>query len=443
MLQITQVPAASRRHAPKGDRLRILHVVPTYFPAVRYGGPIRSVHALAKAMTQRGHEVHVYTSSVDGSSDLDVACGECVDLDGVRVRYFRVPFMRRLYWCPALASVLRREISCFDMVHLHSTFLWPTWAAARIAHRAGVPYILSPRGMLGSDVIRRKSRVVKSLWIRFIEQRTIRESAALHVTAELERAEIQGLGLKTPTIHSIPNGVDWPASHGRLAQGPFADIGKPYALFLSRIDAKKGLDRLIAAWQWVPELTLIIAGNDENDYRSQLESLAVANRVEGRIRFVGMVSDDHKWALYENAALFVLPSYSENFGNVVAEAMAMGCPVVVTPQVGLASLVGESGAGVVVDGDPETLAEAIRALLRDPSRRRMMGERGRFIARQKLSWKSVAEQMESLYRELGRTSRGGVPPAHFANEQERRNEEPGLMLDQKDLHEFARVETSR
>jgi glycosyltransferase involved in cell wall biosynthesis len=402
MLQITQGLAAAIRCAPNRDKLRILHVVPTYFPAVRYGGPIRSVHALAKAMTQRGHEVHVYTSSVDGASDLDVPSGESVNLDGVLVRYFRVRFMRRLYWCPSLASVLRKEISSFDVVHLHSTFLWPTWAAARIAHRARIPYVLSPRGMLGSAVIRRKSRLVKSLWIRLIEQRTIRDSAALHVTAEVERVEIQGLGLRTPKIHSIPNGVDWPSSHSGLAEGPFADISKPYALFLSRIDAKKGLDRLIAAWKWVPELTLIVAGNDENDYRSQLERIAVANRVDDRIRFVGMVSDEHKWALYENAALFVLPSYSENFGNVVAEAMAMGCAVVVTPQVGLANLVGESGAGVVVDGAPKILAEAIRALLHDSARRRLMGERGRFAARQKLSWKSVAEQMESLYREMRR-----------------------------------------
>jgi glycosyltransferase involved in cell wall biosynthesis len=224
------------------------------------------------------------------------------------------------------------------------------------------------------------------------------------VTAEIERTEIMGLGLSTPQILSVPNGVDWPASHSALTEGPFSDIRKPYALFLSRIDPKKGLDRLIEAWKWVPELTLIVAGNDENNYRRQLERLAAANRVDGRIRFIGMVSDDHKWALYENAAVFVLPSYSENFGNVVAEAMAMGCPVVVTPQVGLASLVRESGAGVVVDGDPKILAEAIRALLHDAARRRLMGERGRFTARQRLSWTSVAEQMESLYQGLRRKS---------------------------------------
>jgi glycosyltransferase involved in cell wall biosynthesis len=95
-----------------------------------------------------------------------------------------------------------------------------------------------------------------------------------------------------------------------------------------------------------------------------------------------------------------LPSYAENFGNVVAEAMAMGCPVLVTPEVGLARLVGESGSGVVVDGDPPTLAEARCRLMKDATSRRLMGERGRAIASRNLSWGSVASRMESVYAEI-------------------------------------------
>jgi glycosyltransferase involved in cell wall biosynthesis len=393
---------------PAVDRLRILHVVPSYLPAFRYGGPIRSVHALARHQARRGHDVQVFTSSVDGPVDLDVPVGEPVDIDGVRIRYFHVPFVRRLYWCPELARELRRTITTFDVVHLHSVFLWPTWAAARIAKRAGVPYVISPRGMLGIEVIRRKSRVVKSAWIRLIEQRTLRDAAAVHVTADLERIEIEALRLRTSAIHSIPNGVSWPPSHGALAEGPHHGIDRPYALFLSRIDTKKGLDRLIAAWKWIPALTLIIAGNDETGYRTELERQIVAGGLEHRVRFIGMVSDEHKWALYENAAMFILPSYSENFGNVVAEAMAMGCPVIITPEVGLARLVQESGAGIVVRGDPKLLADSVRILLQDANRRRLMGERGRITARQQLSWESATVRMEALYRSIGATNGRGA-----------------------------------
>src|SRR4029077_18421494 len=111
---------------------------------------------------------------------------------------------------------------------------------------------------------------------------------------------------------------------------------------------KKGLDRVIKSWKWIPHLTLIIAGNDEENYLPQLAALAADEGVSHRVCFVGEVSDEYKWALYETAKMLVLPSYSENFGNVVAEAMAVACPVIVTKEVGIASLVLEAGAGVVV-----------------------------------------------------------------------------------------------
>jgi glycosyltransferase involved in cell wall biosynthesis len=299
-----------------------------------------------------------------------------------------------------MRSALKSQISTFDAVHLHSVFLWPTWTAARIAKSAKIPYLVSPRGMLGRTVINGKSRVVKSAWIRLVEQRTLLESSGLHVTAEAETDEIKALGLRLPEIFCVPNGVSWPARHASLAEGPLSGVPKPYALFLSRIDWKKGLDRLIEAWKWVPDLTLLIAGNDEQGYQRKLEQLAADHQVRDRIRFLGLVSDQHKWALYENAMMFVLPSYSENFGNVVAEAMAMGCPVVVTPEVGLANLVRESGSGVVTDGAPRPLADTIRSLVQDPSRRRSMGDRGRFTARRHLSCESSAVQMEGIYRRI-------------------------------------------
>ena len=379
---------------------RILQVVPAYYPAVRYGGPIRSVHGLAAALVRRGHEVHVYTTNIDGDSDLDVPLDAPVDLDGVKVHYFAVPALRRLCWSPLMGESLRRNVSGFDVVHLHSTFLWPTWAAARAAKRAGTPYLLAPRGMLGAAVIRGKSRHAKTLWINLVERRSLADAAGVHVTAELEAQEIAALHLPLPRVFCVPNGIEWPARHRPLADGPFADLSRPYALFLSRIDWKKGLDRLITSWKWVQDLPLVIAGNDEHGYRATLEALAQREGISDRVRFVGPVRDEHKWALYENATLFVLASYSENFGNVVAEAMAMSCPVILTPEVGLAALVRETGAGVITSGEPRELASAVAALIADPARRRDMGRAGSRAVTERLSWNAVAARMEDVYRSV-------------------------------------------
>ncbi len=381
--------------------LRILHVVPAYYPAVRYGGPIRSVHGLAAALARRGHDVHVYTTNVDGAADLDVPLGEPVELDGVRVHYFPVTQLRRLCWSPSLGSQLRKSIDGFDAVHLHSVFLWPMWAAARAARRVGVPYIVAPRGMLVRDMIHRKNRWIKTLWIDLVERSTLVQAAGLHVTAELEGEELRALfGPVLPQINNIPNGIDWPDQHAPNSSGPFVNLPERYALFLSRISWKKGLDRLITAWQWVPDLPLVIAGNDEENYRPKLESLARSLGVAERVIFLGEVDDAHKWALYESAEFFVLPSYSENFGNVVAEAMAMGCPVVVSPDVGIAAIVNEEGAGIVTPCDPAKLAAVIRQLLSDPAARKEFGRRGRIAARTRLSWDGIAAQAEDLYQDI-------------------------------------------
>ena len=380
--------------------LRLLHVVPSYYPAVRYGGPIRSVHALCASLAQRGHEVSVYTTNIDGENNSDVPLGRPVDMDGVLISYFPVPALRRLCWSPALARTLRKTTASFDLVHLHSVFLWPTYAAARAARRAQVPYVLSPRGMLVGDVIRKRSRLVKSAWIGLVEQKSLAQAARVHVTAEIEGDEVKSLGLELPQIMCVPNGVNWPSRHVALGEGPFAAIPRPYALFLSRVNHKKGLDRLIKAWKSVPHLTLIIAGNDEESYLPELKALAQSEGVAGRVRFIGGVSDEHKWGLYESAEMFILPSYSENFGNVVAEAMAMACPVVITPEVGLAKLVKEVGAGLVTPGEPSVLAQAVARLHENEFQRKKFGAAGRRAAMELLSWEGVAARMEAEYRKI-------------------------------------------
>jgi len=299
-----------------------------------------------------------------------------------------------------LARRLKETINDFDVVHLHSVFLWPTWAAARAAYAARIPYVVSPRGQLVRELIHRKSRWVKSAWIALIERRTLARAAALHVTADLEAQDIAALNLNLAKVVCIANGVSWPAQHQNFESEKYPQITGPYALYLGRINWKKGLDRLIRAWRQVPDLTLIIAGNDDEGYQKDLEALVHDIDIANRVHFIGPVSDVDKWAVYERAEMFVLSSYSENFGNVVAEAMAMGCPVVVTPEVGLARFVAEARAGIITDGDPMPLSAAVRKLHGDALLRKSMGIAGRLAVEKSLSWGGIALQLEAAYNDI-------------------------------------------
>ncbi len=377
--------------------MRILHVVPTYFPAMRYGGPIRSVHGLAAALVQRGHVVDVYTTSMDGPYNLDVPLGVPVPIDGVSVTYFPVPVARRLAWSPALTAALQRSVATYDVVHLHSVFLLPTRAAARAAFRHHVPYVASPRGMLMQAAVNGRSRWLKRAWIALVERKTYRQASLVHVTAALEAAELEHFGVSPQRLAVIENGLDVPHAHTALGDGPFASIRKPYALFLSRISWKKGIDRLIRAWRDVQDLHLVIAGTDDEGYQKAMMQLCASEGMLERVSFVGPATDAHKWALYAQAEMFVLPSYAENFGNVVVEAMAMSCPVVVSDAVGAAALLTTAGAGLVNSGEPQALAADLNHLHADAGLRAAMGRRGRDYVEQHLGWAAIAARMEASY----------------------------------------------
>ena len=379
--------------------MKILHITPTYLPAVRYGGPIYSVHGLCRALVALGHDVHVFTTSVDGNSNSDVPLGRAVDLDGVKVWYFPSGFLRRLYFAPAMMRELRRQVASFDLLHLHSVFLWPTWAAARVARRAGVPYVLSPRGMLVRDLIRKKSRLRKTCWIRLIEKKNIEQAAMVHVTSPVEVAELKRFTFCLPGVTVVENGVSWPEkwSDNEVSEDVRNIVrNQPYLLFFGRLNWKKGIDRLLHALKEVPKLQLIVAGNDEDGYLAELKRLATTLQVSDRVFFLARsLEGADKEALFSGATLFVLSSYSENFGITVLEAMVRAVPVVITEEVGAAEIVRRSEGGIVVTA--QHLGPQIASLLTDEHSLAVMGQNGKAMVEQQYSWPQMGKKMEKLY----------------------------------------------
>jgi glycosyltransferase involved in cell wall biosynthesis len=362
------------------------------------------VHALCRSLATAGHDVHVLTTSVDGARDSDVPYDHPVELNGVQVHYCRSHSIRRLYWSADLAAKCRSLVGKFDAVHLHSVFLYPTRAGVRASVRAHIPYVLSPRGMLVRELIERRNAIVKRAWISFIERRNLAQAARIHLTSEEERRALADLDLSLAPTAVIPNGVEPPEPF--LPETISADVRAIVSagfdiLSFGRINWKKGLDRLIRSISAMPKIRVVIAGHDEEGLSIELRRIAAEHGVEGRVLLLPrQITGADKEALYSAAALFVLPSLSENFGNVVAEAMVRGVPVVVSERVGAADIVIASGGGVVAAGTDSSFAAAILYVLESHGRLVAMGEAGARYAREQLSWDGIAHRFAEIYEEM-------------------------------------------
>jgi glycosyltransferase involved in cell wall biosynthesis len=400
------LPVVLRLDEPKAlDKyLRLLHVVPTYLPAVRYGGPIRSVHALCRELAARGHIVEVFTTSVDGPGDSAVPLQRAVDVEGVKVTYFPSGLLRRLYWSPPMRRALFSGAPDFDLIHLHSMFLWPTWIGARAARASSRPYLVSPRGMLNPELIRRKNRWVKTAWVAMIDRRTIETAGAIHTTSAVEATHLTSFGWRLPKVAIIPHGVDDPPA--AVEQAVSADVaaaiaGGPMVLTLGRISWEKGLDRLIAALPLVPKARAVIAGDDAGGHAAFLAGEANRLGVGGRVSILPRhIGGYDKEALFAAARAFAMTSLSENFGLAALEAMRRGVPVLTTPEVGMAKAVRESGAGMVTEPSPEGIARGLNSLLEDEAESRALGQAGCRHVAAHYSWPTIARRMEELYRSV-------------------------------------------
>ena len=285
-----------------------------------------------------------------------------------------------------------------DLLHDNGIWLPHNHRLAVIAARRGIGRVVSTRGMLEPWALKHKMLKKRLAW--WLYQRSdLRRARCHHATAEEEAQNVTRLGLGVP-VSVIPNGVDVPDPGP--GPGPDKRSDDKCALFLGRIHPKKGLPMLIAAWRRVrpPGWRLQIVGPDEQGHRAELESAARAAGLENTIRFAGPVDGDMKRSTFFNADLFILPTHSENFGIVVAEALAHGVPVVTTTGAPW-SILPKSDCGWWVDPTVEGIAEGLRqATACDRQMLHAMGARGRELVREEFGWDRVAKKFIAMYEGL-------------------------------------------
>lgn len=379
---------------------RILLFAPNYLPAIRYGGPVRSVHGLARGLAALGHHVDVLTTNVDGQNTLDVPLDASIEIDGVQVHYNPISSPKRLYWSPSLARRAAHLLPLADAVHVNGMFLWPGPYLARAARAAGKALVISPRGMLMPEMVVGKSRLAKSLWIALQERRNLAAANAIHVTSETEAEGLRAMGLDLAPVVVLSNGVDGPERQPRLT-----DIDEIWGnvppgrrvAFLARLDWTKGVEMAIAAVRAHRNAVIRIAGYDQIGLQAALEPQLL--RPDGTCcgAFIGPLDGPRKWAFLAGADVLLVPSVRESFGMSVAEAMAVGTPVIATDGVGAATLLRRLDSSLVVAREQTTLNSALTTLLCDPVRRATIGALARELARTELSWTAIATRMADLY----------------------------------------------
>lgn len=378
--------------------MRVLHVIPSAAPID--GGPNHAVRALARGLVSRGVDVTVATTNAAGSSALDVPLVTPVIDDGVVYRYFprTVPGSWKFSW--PLTRWLFAHAGRYDVVHVHALFSYATIPGCRAAARAPVPYVLRPLGTLSEWSLAHRGWK-KRPYYALLERSHLESASAIHVTSDAEAGDVERLGYGS-RARVIPLGVD--VAVQPLPQRPVDASAPLRMLFLSRLHEKKNIPLLLRALAATPNadraIELTIAGDGEPRYRAELEALAESRGLTGRVRFVGHLDGDAKRAAFEHADAFVLPSAHENFGIAVAEALAAGLPVIVTPGVALAPNVAAAGAGIVVNATEDAVADALRWAAENPAALVEMGERAWWLARRDFSWDTTCARLTDLYTEL-------------------------------------------
>ena len=363
--------------------VRVIHTVPAV--SEEASGPSYSVVRLCESLIAEGENVTL--------TALDWAPMKCpppflkvFPLGAGPKRLGRSPAMRR--WLDG-----RARSRSVDLIHNHSFWMMPNVYPGWVAKKYRIPLIVSPRGTLSEWAMQNGSFVKRIFW-PMIQRPALDATTCFHATAESEYEDIRRMGFQQP-VAIIPNGIDIPALP------PQKPVNSRVLLFLGRIHPKKGLDVLLPAWQAVQDRfsdwSLRIVGPDNGGYLIKMKQLATDLSLK-RIEFSNALYGEQKVGAYRDSDLFVLPTYSENFGMSVAEALASGIPAIVTKGAPWNGLITHN-AGWWIDLGLDSLTHCLEhALSQSPQTLAEMGENGRTWMETEFSWRFIGQKMAETYQ---------------------------------------------
>ncbi|MBM43713.1 MAG: hypothetical protein CMJ36_01680 [Phycisphaerae bacterium] len=364
------------------------------------GGVVRAVLDISGAMADRGHEQVIATFEQAELESMWTSHGA-----NRSVLQLTSSGHRRRPLAGESLQRIEAEIGNCDAVHLHGVWDPACYQLAGIAERAGVPYLVSPHGVLDDWCMKQKS-FKKRLYLAMGCRRMLNKAKAVHCTAEGERQQATrwfnpDRARVVPLVFDLDEYLVLPGPEEAHDAFPSLFEGPPVLLFLSRIHVKKGLEHLVAAAAELhargESVRVAIAGTGDLDYVERLKEQVASCGMEEVVHFIGFVSGTRKVSLYQASDLFVLPTHQENWGFVLLESLACQTGLVTTKSVDIWPELEASGGAVIVERSAKSLADAIQPLLAKPSRLETMGKRGREWVLEEQDADRVAELYVQLY----------------------------------------------
>jgi glycosyltransferase involved in cell wall biosynthesis len=336
--------------------LKLLQINASYKPAYIYGGPTMSVSKLSEEMVKAGCEVEVFTTTANGFAELAVKPNQRVMVDGVPVTYFKRFTKDHSHFSPALLRKVWNNAKSFDVVHIHAWWNLVSVFSCLVSLMRGSRVVISPRGTLSAYSFTNRNNLPKSLLHNLLGKPLLKR-CYIHVTSLREKQGIESL-VRTKTIFNIPNFVALKDYDPMLHKE--SEVLR--LLFFSRIEEKKGLEILFHALAMtdVP-YHLTIAGNGEPGYIEKLKELSKNNNIAENISWIGF-QGSNKFDILQQHDVMVLPSYDENFGNVVIESLSVGTAVLISKHVGLADYVETHDLGWVSEQDAASFNSFIKSI---------------------------------------------------------------------------------
>lgn len=388
--------------------MRIL--VTSFSIAPQTGGLRVGVLGLCRGLAKRGHLVSLYTTNADGNKTLDAPLGVSTLEEDVEVFFY--PAQRIVFgnvFSYPMVRALRQCVPNVDLVLIHSLYQFTSTVAAHYCRKFRVPYVLRPHGILDPTLARRRRWLLKWAYIQLFEKRNFDRAAAIQYSSRMEEEMArQFMAVKSPNL-LIPEGINLDPFEKLPRRGSFRArysemAGKSLILCLGRLHQKKGLELLIEAFSRVAtrrdDAHLVLAGSGDRDYVMRITQMLRDRGAIDRATITGQLDDNEKLAVLRDADIFVLPSYGENFGISIVEAMACGLPVVISDKVGIWREIAEAEAGIVTTCQSGKIADAIERLLDDPGLRMALGRHGKTLVDAQFSTDRMAERMETAYQTL-------------------------------------------